>query len=104
MNTQQPAAFAAIFEPHPNSEYAGHQAQLTPVTKAPSPAYANPRRSRYRSCVKLTTRWGGSTVRPGLGRPKRGGLTQLPRAIIQAGAPPSDGGVPLRAHQLCAES
>jgi hypothetical protein len=44
MNTQQ-LAFAAIFEPHSNSEYAKRQAQLTPVTKAPHPDYGNPRRS-----------------------------------------------------------
>jgi hypothetical protein len=36
MNTQQ-LAFAAIFEPHSNSEYAKRQAQLTPVNSRRSP-------------------------------------------------------------------
>ena len=44
MNMQQ-LAFAAIFEPRPDSEYAKRQAQLTPVIKAPNSDCANPRRS-----------------------------------------------------------
>jgi hypothetical protein len=44
MNMTQ-RAFTAISESHPNSEYAKRQAQLTPVTKAPDPHYAPPRRS-----------------------------------------------------------
>jgi hypothetical protein len=53
MNMQQLATFAAIFEPHPNSEYARRQAQLTPVTKAPYPAYAKPRRSPLPSASEI---------------------------------------------------
>ena len=52
MNTQQ-LAFAAIFEPHPASEYAKRQAQLTPVTKARYPDYADPRRSPLPSASEI---------------------------------------------------
>jgi hypothetical protein len=44
MNMQQ-LAFAAIFEPHPDSEDAKRQAQLTPVNQGAESDYANPRRS-----------------------------------------------------------
>jgi hypothetical protein len=44
MNTQQ-QAFAAVFEPEPNSEYAQQQAQPTPVAKPRRPNCANARRS-----------------------------------------------------------
>jgi hypothetical protein len=51
MSTQQ-IAFAAIFEPHSNSEYA-RQAQLTPVSKAPHPDHAHPRRSPLPSAREI---------------------------------------------------
>jgi hypothetical protein len=46
-------AFTAIFEPHPDSEYAKPPAQLTPVTKAPDPDYAHPRRSPLPSAREI---------------------------------------------------
>jgi hypothetical protein len=44
---------AAIFEPHLNSDYAKRPAQLTPATKAPYPACANPRRSPLPSASEI---------------------------------------------------
>ena len=44
MNMQQ-RAFAAIFEPVPNSEYAKQQAQSTTTAKARRSDYLKPRRS-----------------------------------------------------------
>ena len=44
MNMQQ-RAFAAIFEPEPNSEYAKQQAQSTTTAKARRPDFVKPRRS-----------------------------------------------------------
>jgi hypothetical protein len=41
------------FEPHPNSEHAKRQAQLTPVTKALDPEYAPPRRSPLPSASEI---------------------------------------------------
>jgi hypothetical protein len=46
-------ASTAIFEPYPSSEYAKRQAQLTPVTKAPDPDYAHPRRSPLPSAGEI---------------------------------------------------
>ena len=44
MNMQQ-RAFAAIFEPEPNSEYAKQQAQSMTTAQARRPDYVNARRS-----------------------------------------------------------
>jgi hypothetical protein len=52
MNMTQ-RAFTAISESHPNSEYAKRQAQLTPVTKAPDPDHAHPRRSPLPSAGEI---------------------------------------------------
>jgi hypothetical protein len=68
MNMTQ-RAFTAISEPHPNSEYAKRQAQLTPVTKAPDPDYAPPRRSALPSARDID-----AALQSKYGAPRFGGI------------------------------